>query len=366
MKMIGRLVLAAFLAIGLAQAQTAAPMANFRNILIGGDFTTNPYQLGTTAVTGITTTGTFHADRWFAYTSASSAYLTRITSGVPIGFGAAEQLARTAANANTSAICMVQIIEQNEAIALQGQPMILSYDAAPAANFSGTGVQAVITTSTAAAGTRAALIAGTWTNQSNIGGLPLQAISATTGNYGRYQLAFNMPLGALSAAVQLCFNGVGTAGTVDGVIFAGIQLEIAQQPIVPGPTGLATPFERRFPGVELHEALRYLYVIPDAAATASLPCVGVALTANTTVDLTCSFPVPMVQVPTFTESGTPFGITQTAGTQAACSGIAAVASGATTQSAGIACTTAGTIAQGGASVLRGNATSGYIAFSAEY
>ncbi len=234
------------------QAQSYVSPANFRNLLVGSDFGTNPYQLGTSAVTGITTTATYHADQWFAYTSASSAYLTRITSGLPIGFSAGEQLARTAGNTNTTALCLAYILTPEAAVQMQGQPVILSYYAAPAANFSGTGVQPILTMSTAAAGTPASLIAGTWTGQQNLGGIPAQALQATPGSYARYQVGFNVPVSTLGAAVQFCFNGVGTAGTTDGVIFEGMQLEISPTPIlVPGVVSLATPFERRPAAAEL-------------------------------------------------------------------------------------------------------------------
>lgn len=359
------------LAWAVASQASAQSVYNFRNLLIGGDFGTNPYQRGTAAVTGITTTGTYHADRWFAYTAASSAYLTRLTSGagLPMGFGAAEQLARTAANASTSQICMAQIIENANAVPLQGQTMVLSYNAASAANFSGTGVQAIVTTGTVANETMASLIAGTWTGTANAvqpsgAAIPVQAITASA---GRYSVAVVLPAAETEVAVQLCFNGVGTAGTTDGVIFSGVQFEVATPTGNPAVAPQPTAFERRPIGVELALAERYFYSLTDVAATVRIGGTSCSVTtANTTVLCQLPLPVPMRAVPTTAVStATSFGIIVTAGTAGTCTTLAATASSNTVQTVGLTCTTAGTIALGSATPLIGAATAGTITASAE-
>src|SRR5262249_36761577 len=72
-----------------------------RNIIDGGDFTTNPWQRGT-SFTGVANTLTYTADRFFAVGGASSSIAVSQVSGVTAvpGFTQALQFGRAAGNAN--------------------------------------------------------------------------------------------------------------------------------------------------------------------------------------------------------------------------------------------------------------------------
>ena len=53
-------------------AVAAGNGANFRNLLIGGDFSTNPFQRGTSTASSISSTVTYQADRWFGVGGSTS------------------------------------------------------------------------------------------------------------------------------------------------------------------------------------------------------------------------------------------------------------------------------------------------------
>lgn len=119
---LGLLLWAVIIGATMGHAQVPAT-SNFRNILIGGDFSTNPYQRGTASVTGITNTATYGPDRWFgAGAAGSSITLARTaTSATLAQFSQAMSLQRAAANADVTKICAGQIIETAVAQQYQGQ-----------------------------------------------------------------------------------------------------------------------------------------------------------------------------------------------------------------------------------------------------
>lgn len=232
-------------------AQTAQP-TNFRNLVIGGDFGTNPYQRGTANSATINTTGVYHADAWAAYANNAGAaiVLSRVTTGMPLGFAAAEQMQRTAANANTQQACMVHIFDTAESISMQGQTILVSFYGLAGSNYSAAGnaFQTVVTTGTGTIQSLASLIAATWTGQANVAAVP--AVTLTTG-FARYTVPVAVPAAATEVAVQLCMTPVGTAGANDFVQLTGIQVEIAQPGGAPGLTPVASPFEKRTATTEL-------------------------------------------------------------------------------------------------------------------
>src|SRR5947209_5838232 len=111
-----------------------------RNIIDGGDFTTNPWQRGT-SFTGIASTLTYTADRFFAVGGASSSISVSQVTGVTAvpGFSQALQFGRAAGNANTAVINLGQVVETLDAIRLQGQTITLSFWAQAGANWSPAG-----------------------------------------------------------------------------------------------------------------------------------------------------------------------------------------------------------------------------------
>src|SRR5262249_959971 len=160
---------------GVGGSQLAFP----RNIIDGGDFTTNPWQRGT-SFTGIASTLTNTADRWFAVGSASSsiAVSQQAVSAVPT-FSNALQFGRGAGNANTAVINLRQVVETLDSIRAQGQLITLSFWAQAQQSWSpanGT-LNVQLVSGTGINQSAASLVAGTWTGYSSLTLTPQQNLS---------------------------------------------------------------------------------------------------------------------------------------------------------------------------------------------
>lgn len=355
-----------------AAAQVAAPPANFRNLIVCGDFGTCPWQRGATSGT-VNTTATYWADNWFGWANNAGSTLVMTKQTVAnttlTNFSAALQAQRTAANANTTQICVGQTVETLNVSAIAGQTVTLSFHAVAGANFSAasSNLQVSIVGGTGTDQGAASLLAGTWTGQSSIVNQTLTPISTT---WGRVALTAFVPQTTTELAIEVCYTPVGTAGANDLFQITGVQLEQAPAGTIGGLTGTlalnaATPFEKRAPSVDTFLAQRYLYVMADAAATVRMPCMGQAST-TTNVFYVCTLPVPMRTTPTVTVStATSFNSTVAAGTVSACTTLASVASSGSAKSFALACTTAADKTAGFSSMLWGAATAGIVTVSAE-
>ena len=363
--------LLALLAVGVSLPSSAQPVPPFlgpvKNLLIGGDFGTNPWQRGTSSVGGnIANTATYTADRWFAFGGASSSINISQSSTAPAGFANSLQFQRTAANSNTAQVCIAQIVESNKVIPLQGLPITFSFSAEAAANFSGTALVANLITSTATNQTAANLVTAAWTGQATLATQSIPFTQAANGAaFTRYfpgqtggpftSLTAVVPTNVQSLAAEICWVPVGTAGTTDAVLLAGIQLE---------QNGGATSFERLEPGQVLSLAQRYTVVYTDSAAALVFPA---TCTATSTTAVLCAFPLPVAMraAPTPVWSNTTsFGMTCGSTANAAASAWAVVASSATTISFGATATT-GTTTAGFGCVMTGKNTAVTLTISAE-
>lgn len=265
---------------------------NFRNIIDGGDFTNNPWQRGTT-FTGITSTATYTADRWFAGGGASSSISVSqqaLTLGTLSGFTMALQFGRASANANTATINLGQVMETLDCIRLQNQPVTLSFYALAGANFSGTAVNVGVSASTTAGNDTSAnlLIAG-----GNWPATP-QVINSTfvpTTTWTRYTFTGNVPATATQLGVLLGYAPVGTAGANDWVQFAGVQLEQGE---------IVSPFEHRDVAAELEFCQRYCYVIGGTTGAVG----SGAASSATAAGFYIPFPVTMRTAPSAITSKT--------------------------------------------------------------
>lgn len=343
-------------------AQNTAPFGNFRNILVGGDFSTNPYQRGTASVTGITSTATYGPDRWFGFGAAgSSITLARTaTSATLAGVSQAMSLQRAAANADVTKICAAQIIETPVAQQYQGQAMTLSWFGQAGANLTAAGSQmnAVVVTGTGTNQAASNLIAATWTGQANA---TSSNFTLTSTGFQRYSVTFTVPSAETQIAVELCFTPVGTASTTDSIILADVQLEQGAS---------ATPFENRSPATELALAQRYYYQVTETATITPRAQCHVT-TANSIMQCGIQFPVPMRAAPTATFTAGFAGFTTTAETTATnCSALATDSTVVFLYSplyGQVACTlTSSTIAVGLSMTLVDNSGGGLMKFSAEF
>lgn len=315
---------------GMAVAQIAGLQGlNFKNLLDNGRF--DIYQRGTTAVTGVNTTATYHADRWAAFASAAGASITmtNITANLPTGFANAEQIQRAAANASTQLACLAQEIPTSDVIGLQGQPVVLSAWLQAAANFSAasSNLQLVVDTGTGTDEGVAKIFNGNaWTGAASTSFL--QPITTT---WTRYSWTTTIPATATEAAVRFCWTPVGTAGTTDAFSVTGAQFEQGT---------FSTPYETRPIGIETAKVQRYFYQVNEGTAST---IVGWCQVPTTNVE-NCLVPLPvqMRAIPTLTLTAGTFKH-NAAGTLATWAGLAA--SGSTTVDMGITSTNTATAGQ---------------------
>lgn len=374
--------LALLLALAPAVAQVPS-LQNFRNLLVGGDVGADAFQGGTTAVTGINTTGTYYADDFYAFANnaGASVTLTRENAApdISIGYRASVRIQRASSNTNTAAIVYGQILESALAIQLQGQTVVMSAVCQAGANFSGAGVVFQLVSGTSAdegLATRISGFTGANTQTSATFVLPASGfarvgqgsqtvtISGTGAPTTGYAVAsFVVPTGSQELAAEITYTPVGTAGTNDWVECEHIQLEAVPTPPSGTPVQATAP-ERRPLGVELALAQRYFYAFTDGAATRHFPCFGES-TATTTAIYTCNMPVTMRVAPTIAVSvAASFAATTTAGAAANCTTLAATATANTTTAASLTCTTGATQTAGTAVPLLGQATASVVSFSA--
>lgn len=340
-------LVALLLLTGQARAQTFAPAANPRNMLIGGDFSTNPWQRGVN-FTGVTTPR-YTADRWFVYGiggQTASGGKNVVSSSVLTGFNSVMTVLRTAGNTNLGQICAGQIIESASALAAAGQPSTFSVYVNKAPNFSALNslVSVAVHTGTGIDEGAAADLAG-WTGAQT----PLAATQAVETGFKRFSFPVTIPTNATEISVYICFTPVGTAGASDGFSFTGAQFEL----------GAVTQFERRPVGWELALAQRYLLVLSENVA---LRCSGAVIT-TTDAQILCRVPVTMRTPATALVTGGTWAVTGATGTPIAATGI--VSGNPATDACVMLVSVAGGLVAGNATFLQGQGTSGMIACDSE-
>src|SRR5215472_2211572 len=332
-----------------AYMQAAAqPLANFRNMIDGGDFTINPFQRGT-SFSGVANTLTYGADRWFARGGASSSIsMSQQSQTDVVGFSKSLRWGR-GAGTDTAVINLGQVIETADSIKAQGQQVTLSFWAKAGAQFSAanSALTVQVVSGTGTDQSAANLIAGSWTGQANL----INTTQAITAAATRYSFTGTVPAGATQLGVLFSYAPTGTNNTTDTVDFYGIQLEIG---------ATASAFEHRDIEVELALAQRYFFQINEPAAGV---VVGAGMINGTNSELIfIPLPVQMRAAPTVTVSAgaLKFNI---AGTATAVAGFAA-GSTHTANYISVVGTTTATSGQG--TLLQGGGGAGTIAASADF
>ena len=160
-----------------------------RNLIDGGDFTTNPWQRGTsfTGINNATSPVVYTADRWFAYSNNASASISvsQVTGITAIpAFSQGLQIGRASGNAITTPFSLGQVIETPDSIRAQGQQVTLSFWAVAGANWSPANgaLNVLIATGTGTNQSAGSLLAGTWTNYSSLVVTPQQGTSGAAAN----------------------------------------------------------------------------------------------------------------------------------------------------------------------------------------
>lgn len=265
-----------------------------RNMIDGGDFTTNPFQRGT-SFSAISNTVTYGADRFFAVGGASSSISMSQQAQTDVaGFANSLRWGR-GAGTNTAQINLGQVIETKDSVRAQGQQVTLSFWAKAGAQFSAAN-SALTVQLQAGTGTdqsAANMIAGSWTGQTQ----PINTTQVLTTSAVRYTFTGTVPANATQLGVQFSYAPTGTNNTTDTVDFYGIQLEV----------GSATPFEHMDIQFVIEECQRYAWVTNEPAAGV---VVGTgSLNSTTAAIIYMATPVQMRTAPTVTVTAGSFGCT---------------------------------------------------------
>jgi hypothetical protein len=333
------------------------------NYLYNGAFLVN--QRGTGIATGGTTSGptvTANAsDRWAIESNVTSAtprgqVVTSVTgTTLAPAFANALSLYRNS-GALTQPVCAEQFIKSAEFTQLQGRPVILSAWLAnnavvPAGNaatfylFTGTGTDEGLGSLRAAVGmTASPALTPALAGIATAGSYTTPALTLVSTRYSSPQIA--VPATATEGIFAICWTpGAETAGTNNGIVIQGAQLEEAD----PNQT-TAGRFERVTYAQELaRDQHFYAQWADNLAATFTVPYTCTETTSGTTATCLLMLPQPqdLAAPVAAVATATSFGMTKVAdGTAEACTTLAVVASTSTPQTVKLTCAASETAAVG--------------------
>jgi hypothetical protein len=319
---------------------------NPRNLLDGGDATTNPWQRGTT-ISAIVATNTYTADRWFMVAgAATSANMTKTADTSIAGFTQAFVWGRASGQSSVSAIVLGQVLETLDSVRLQSQPLTLSFWAKTNSGYTGGALGIRVGQSTVSSDQSASGFVNTsWNAYSDV----ISTTQVLTSSYVRYAFIGSVVSNATQVGVSFQFTPAGTNTGNDAISMIGIQLE----------QGGLSPFEHRDIQFELELCQRYFFQVNETSTAIIAP--GAIEAANAATFL-ISLPVQMRIPPTVTVTAGSFA-QQVSGATAAVSGFAA---GATHTVNFVTVTSTATATAGLAALLVSRQTnSGLIAISAD-
>jgi hypothetical protein len=292
--------------LGYAEPPISSLLSNPRNMLDGGDATTNPWQRGT-SITAIVATNTYTADRWFCVAgAASSAGVVQTADTTVAGFTKSFVVTRASGGASVSSIFFGQAVESLDSIRAQGQPVTLSFWARTMSGYTGGALGVQVTQGFGTDQSASSLVNATWTSALNV----VSSTQVLTSTMTRYQFTGNVSITATQLGALFNFTPVGTNTGNDGIAINGIQLEMG---------GGVTPFEHR----EIEQELAYCqrYYFQSNEASTAIVALGAVQAANATT-FWLALPVQMRAAPTVTVVAGSFA-QQVSGTTAAVSGFAA-------------------------------------------
>ena len=316
-----------------------------RNLLDGGDATTNPWQRGTT-FSNIVATSTYTADRWFMVAgAATSASMTQTSdTGVPT-FADAFVWGRASGASSVSAIVLGQVLETLDSIRVQNAPLSLSFFAKSMSGYTGGALGIRVGQGTGTNQSASSFVNTSWTGYSDV----ISTTQVLTATYQRFAYIGTVASNATQLGVSFQFTPVGTNTGNDAVSMIGIKLE----------QGGVSPFEHRDVQVELELCQRYFFQVNETST--AIIATGAIEAANAATFIV-SLPVQMRIAPTVTVTAGSFA-QQVSGATAAVSGFAA---GATHTPNFITVVSTATATAGLAALLVSRQTnSGTIAISAD-
>ena len=366
---------------------------NYDNALIGGDFSTNLFQRGTSVSTaGSTYYVIYGADRWFTWGGTSTpTTMTQQTgsSDIPVGATASYRINKGSLT-GVAQICTSQVLEGANAVRFAGQTAEFTFDAKAGSTFSAASSNLAVYVSTGtvvdegatkmAYGLNATGGAGTtaWTGQANLGGTAGYLIPINT-SWNHYGVAVPIPAGTLEIGVSICYTPVGTGTSTDWFEFAKAQF--TANPAVTafaGTSGAAynvndnrmKAFARRQVGLEALLQERYFYTIVESGTSGTQQSAAGNGATTTTCQIYFPFPATMRIAPTFAGvalTTSTFTITHIATATALASTYAAVLGANTTSGGSLTMTVASGLTTGQTCVLTSAAaaTPGQLTWSAE-
>lgn len=357
-----------------------------RNAIIGGDFAINPWQRGTTFTALTPTTATMTADRWYAYSSANTATITKQTGAadtIPSAGLLASMRVNRPSGTNTTPICVGQVFDAKAAARFLGQNAILSFYEIAGAGYLATSNNIVVTIAyyTAADSATAGTNTGTFALGTIAGYAAVTAPSPfsltptfasgvatipTTTTWTRYAVSAAIP-NTTAAGTQITGFGIsictptypastGVAG--DWFEIAGVQVE-SNASTITSPRG----FEKRPAGIE--ESLAYYYSWgPGVEVNGAYYNVAGNCQVSGTVNLPFQTPVAMRTAPTSGGNSTLTAGGYSIKTAAATTAIGTIAVSTSTPNNVLMTSTAACTTTLPYTVI-GTATTGTIVFSAE-
>jgi hypothetical protein len=332
------------------------------NFLIGGDFTTNLFQRGTSAITmGTGATVLYGADRWFGWEAVggSTAFTTArstTAASLPTGVKYSNLMALTNSQTGTAQVCMGQEVPSANAQYLAGHTVELDFNAYTGATLTATAVNAYVIYGTDAAGDNGSAnmafglnansgSSTAWAGQTNAttGALATAAVSTLY----RGMAVATIPTTATEIGVALCFTPSGTSsgsGGTDGVYWSNISLRKADflsawanattaysvnttSGLVtatingaPGQNFVVPPFNKRSSMLEALLQYSFYYQVNEYATAGVAIGPGGYYVDTTHCQISFPLPAPMYKTPTIQNAAitnSTFTVAQSGGTPAA-------------------------------------------------
>jgi hypothetical protein len=226
-----------------AAAYSLGNVGGSKNKLIACDFTTAPWQRGS-SFNG--TAYTYGADRWQHARSGFVAGMTvsKQTSGSDAGFFDQMRIQRDSGNASASAMVSGYSMETVDAKTLAGRTVTLAVRGQKGANFSGAASLSLYY----ATGTDQNIVSGSPTGLTSLGSINVGTGFVSGGIGTTLVLSVAVPSNATQLFLQHSHTPSGTAGAADYIDYSIIQLE--DSPVFTG-------FERRTKGAEQTLCERY-------------------------------------------------------------------------------------------------------------
>ena len=361
------------------------PGNNDENDVVGGDFGQNLFQDGTSVGT-ITTTATYVADQFFAFSGTSTTIGGAQETGaadIPPGYTASLRITRTGSGVIQA--CVGTIIPSANVTRYQGQTLEVDAHALAGAGFSAassnlTFVQVQGTGTNDSAANFAKTVNGALSGTAWAGAVVNSVNVPISTSFGRYSVAFPVASTTTEMGAAWCWTPVGASPSNDYFEFTGAQMTPnSALATVAGTTGgalspndrRAKSFLRRPIAVETALELSFYWRQNEPASGAGVAgvygtCQGTS--TNTVANCFMQFPVAMFKVPTLSYTAGTIAMTATSTAAAeAVSGLVIPTNGATLYGASLTATSS-SVAEGGFGYLEsGNSTGGgKIAFSARF